>query len=91
MKPVSVFKLTQDDWYPPYNLDGDQVVRVSFLGNISNPDEYPTYRVCVWGRDDFGKEYDSDNETEVWCLFLQVIGMEFVDCDELTKLGFVSA
>jgi hypothetical protein len=45
----------------------------------------------VWGNDDDGMEYDCDNETEAWTMFLQVIGMKFVNKEDLKKLGYVPA
>jgi len=50
-----------------------------------------TWRTCVWGTDDCGMEYDCDNGAECLEKFLQVIGMDYVDMEELTNIGFVSA
>lgn len=93
---VEVFKRTQDEWYGNYKIVGDQrvsdLVEVSFINlspNVS-PGE-PNWRVCVWGNDDLGMEQDLENETEAWNIFLQVIGMDYVNRDKLLALGFVSA
>ena len=94
---VEVLKPTQDNWHGSYSVDGYNGVRnhmfveVIFNGNISPPGETPLFRTCVWGNDDCGMEFDSYLEGEVWNKFLQVIGMKFVNRDELIKLGFVSA
>lgn len=94
---VDVFKRTQDDWYGSYKLqpiygpEGGMLVRVSFLGNICPPDEVPLYRTCVWGNDDCGVEFDTYLEGQAWNIFLQVIGMRYVNRDALKELGFVSA
>lgn len=94
---VEVLKPTQDDWYGSYTINGgyngvtnQMFVEVIFNGNISSPDRAPTWRTCVWGNDDCGMEFDCSTETEAWNKFLQVIGMKFVNRDELIKLGFVS-
>ena len=88
---IDVFKTTQDDWCGSYQMDNQMLVQVSFCGNISPPGDSPTWRVCVWGNDDMGMEFDCDNETQAHTLFLQVIGLEFVNFKELRNLGFVSA
>jgi hypothetical protein len=100
MYRVEVFKPTQDDWHGSYRLDdwyngtkNQMLVNVIFNGNIRSydPKETPVWRTCVWGNDDDGMEYDCDNETEAWTMFLQVIGMKFVNKDDLKKLGYVPA
>lgn len=85
MKPVRVFKKTEDDWFPSF--DGD-LVEVSFLRIWDG-----TWRVCAWGKDDFGLERDfaASQEAEAWNVFLQVIGMENVNQSSLQSLGFVGA
>lgn len=97
---VEVLKATQDDWYGSYTLDGyykgtekQMFVCVRFHGNITayDPTRPPVWRTSVWGNDDCGMEFDCATETECWVTFLQVIGLEFVNRDDLIKLGFVSA
>jgi hypothetical protein len=36
-------------------------------------------------------EFDCDNEAQAWNMFLQVIGLDYVDMDALRSLGYVSA
>ena len=93
---VEVFKRTQDDWYGNYKIVGDQrvsdLVEVTFMNLLPTTGPEPTnWRVCVWGNDDCGQERDFESETEAWNIFLQVIGMEFVNLQALRDLGFVSA
>lgn len=95
---IEVLKPTQDNWYGSYELsDGyngvknQMFVEVIFNGNISPPGRAPTWRTCVWGSDDFGMEFDCDNEAEAFNKFLQVIGWKFVNREDLKKLGFVPA
>jgi hypothetical protein len=95
---IEVLKPTQDDWYGSYTIDGgyngvkgQMFVKVVFNGNISAPGQTPTWRTCVWGNDDCGMEFDCDTEKECLDKFFQVIGMKFVNREELYKLGFVTA
>lgn len=92
MKRIEVFKETQDDWYPSYYLkQGNMLVSIMYHGNISHPGIAAVYRTSVWGNDDCGMEYDSTNEAECWNVFLQVIGMNYVNRADLYALGFLSA
>lgn len=97
MKQVDVFKVTQDDWYGSYHIEEyfgvkkQMVVQVTFCGNISEENEIPVFRTCVWGSDDCGMEFDSHLEGESWNRFLQVIGLNCVNRQDLIDLGFVSA
>ena len=94
---TSVFKRTSDSWYDNYIIVDDarvkDLVEVSFYSNICAYDKTlrPVSRTCVWGNDDCGMEFDSENETEAWNMFLQVIGMEDVTKEKLKCLGFVMA
>lgn len=95
---IKVYKPTLDDWYESYkltlsssNTERQMLVECIFNGNIMEffPDEMPIWRTCVWGTDDCGMEFDCSTEAEAWNKFLQVIGMEFVDMQKLSALGFV--
>jgi hypothetical protein len=98
MRPINVFKPTQDEWHGSYTLndwhDGIKnrmLVEVSFRGNISDPLSRPIFRTCVWGNDDCGMELDSPDEGTAFNAFLQVIGMENVNRADLQALGFIPA
>lgn len=91
---AQVFKRTQDDWYGNYKIAVDQrvsdLVEVTFMNLLPGPT--PTgWCVCVWGNDDYGLERDFESETEAWNIFLQVIGMEFVNQQALRDMGFITA
>jgi len=97
---VEVLKPTEDNWYGSYKIQDwyngvreQMFVEVIFNGNITayDPKLAPVWRTCVWGNDDCGMEYDCDNETQAWNMFLQVIGMKFVNRQALKDLGFVPA
>lgn len=93
MHPVEVYKLTQDSWYPEYTCEDGKLVSVSFRKTGPVNSENFEWRVCVWGADDCGmeKDFSQGKESEAWCCFLEVIGMEFVNMQALRNLGFQSA
>jgi hypothetical protein len=95
---IEVLKPTNDDWcgshivqdWPSSTGPGtveQMFVSVVFNGMVGDG----TWRTCVWGTDDCGMEYDCDNQLECWNKFVQVIGMDYVDMEELTNIGFVGA
>lgn len=98
VKRYKVFKKTQDNWHPSFELDdGTMMVAVSLIGplgplgplrKITKPYEY---RVCVWGDDDMGMELDSTDEEVVVAAFFKVLELEFVNYDNLKAMGFVPA
>ena len=81
---VEVFKKTSDEWCP--NYPGD-TVEISYLGKIDDE----VYRVCAWGRDDCGMDFDHESESVVWQKFIEVISLEDVTFEKLKEMGFVSA
>lgn len=99
MKPkklerVSCFKMTDDDWYPSYKLQGyhagtmnQKLVTVTFL-------QFPDgggYRCCVWGQDDCGMDFDHEDRNLVWFTFMDVLFQEKVNKGFLKDRGFVPA
>jgi hypothetical protein len=95
MKKINVYKPTNDDWYPVYQVkgwDNLQLVCVSFTQTGPDPARgNGKWRVCVWGADDCGMERDYDDRSEAMTMFYRVISWEFVDLTLLLELGFVSA
>ena len=90
---MKVFKLTSDDWYPSYKLDGyhngrkdPQLVEVSHL-KLTNGQ----YRVCVWGADDAGMDFDTKSGNKALRVFLTVINWDDVTRAKLKELGFIPA
>jgi len=84
----SCFKKTQDNWCGNYY---NELVKLTFHGNITPYREIPTYRVSVWGNDNMGMEFDTKNERTAHFIFQQVIGLEYVNKTDLIKLNFVSS
>jgi hypothetical protein len=95
MKKINVYKPTNDDWYPAYQVKGWsnlQLVCVSFIQTGPDPARgNGQWRVCVWGADDCGMERDYDDRSEAMTMFYRVISWEFVDLKLLREHGFVSA
>lgn len=91
---VRVMKKTTCDWYPPYRLDGPyrgkplDLVEVSFLELSDN-----SWRVCIWGADDTGKEKDflPEQREDAWQTFVLVISQDAVNPGWLADNGFINA
>lgn len=89
-KRISVFKPTEDDWYPSYLLaDANaKLVKITIL-------EYPTmlgkFCVCAWGADDFGLQKEFDNLEEAKRVFETIIELNTVSIKQLIKLEFENA
>jgi len=75
-----IFVPTSDDWSP--NFPNNQA-RLSYIGRISDG----KFRVCVWGADDFGMEYDATTEGEARWLFNHLSRLD-ITRKYLKKLGF---
>ena len=93
---VSCFKLTDDDWYPSYKLDGyhkgverPKMVTLTFLQFLHDEG----WRVCVWGADDCGmhKDFSPEQRQDAWDLFLLLLSLPAVNQGKLKDLGFISA
>lgn len=82
---VSVYKQTQDCWYPSYEYDFGMLVRVSMFQMDDG-----CWRVHCSGMDDFTvmKELKPNEENQARCLFLDLIGREEVNLDDVLEMGF---
>ena len=89
MDKINVLKETHDYWYG--NFGGDKV-KLIYHGNIVPPierlNEIPLYRVSVWGNDDFGMIFDTNNENEAKELYASLSKKSFIDKDYLQSLDF---
>lgn len=77
---IEIYKPTQDDWYPNFE---NNTVQLSLL-NLGNN----TYRVCSWGNDDFGMELDFETLGEAEYIFDILNKKEFINKEDLKKMGF---
>ena len=95
MKRITVFKLTNDDWYPSYTIQewykGVRLQRMIELSQIELGYD-KTWRVCAWGGDDFGLERDFVGEyaeQESSDIFILLLEKGQIDTKDLTDLGFI--
>ena len=86
---ITIYKKTNEDWYPSIIMDGGQYIEVSFIP-LSNK----KFRVCAWGDDDFGmeKDFESKDRFAAYSLFKEIEKIE----QPLTKSyfknkGFINA
>ena len=87
MKRSYIYKLTNDNWHK--NHFGNKV-KLMYHGDITpcNVGTHRTYRVSVFGNDDFGMVFDSCIEQEVLDMFFTLSQMKVINKEDLTKLGF---
>lgn len=83
---ITVFKSTQEDWHPSYEMEDHLFLRVSYIPLNNN-----TYRVCVWGADDFGMEKDLNSKNNAKELFHKIVELPEISENALKHLGFVYA
>lgn len=90
----SCFKLTQDDWYPSYQLahhhNGVQQPKLVIVSFLQLPFS-GEYRVCVWGDDDTGMERDFTDKKEAERCFNTLLTKRHVNKKGLDSLGFGGA
>lgn len=93
---TTVYVSTDDDWCPSYIMNmthspDKMMVIVSFFELHDPDDKTPMYRVCVWGADDLGMEFDTHDRTFAESYFIMCISQETLNIEFLTEKGFVSA
>lgn len=97
MKELELFKrsLPEDEWAGNYILSTANRENISNLVRVvfGRPQPKDSWRVGVWGNDDFGmiKDFnikDGQTEEDADKCFLQVISLKIISQDTLTELGF---
>lgn len=94
---TTVYVSTDDNWCPSYILTrkhgpDKMLVTVSFFEfKDPNDGDRPMYRICVWGADDLGMEYDVYDRTLGESYFIMCISQETLNMDFLKDKGFRSA
>lgn len=83
-EPIEIMIPTTDDWYPNYQ---NNIVRLVYVGELVDS----TYRVAVWGADDFGVEYDAKDKETAENIFNKLKTKTNITQKELYDLGFVNA
>lgn len=90
-KRLEVIKPTDDEWYGNdfiRNRFGKEV-RVVQVSYIRLPDG--THRVCVWGNDDFGLEFDYKKHRDALRAYKRILSMEKVNKQPLKDMSFYPA
>jgi hypothetical protein len=89
---LECFRPTKENWHPSYLIESKTYLQVRVLklwmGDKPVP---PKYRVCVWGADDMGMEFDTESETEAYSLYLVLCGQQYIELADLKARGFISA
>ena len=85
IKSEDVLVPTTDDWYP--NYEGNKV-QVSIMPLIPRTEDEKLWRVCVWGADDCGMEYDTDDKHDAMVTFDMLKHRDFITKAGLLELGF---
>lgn len=92
---LDVFKQVSEDWYGPFRIARDKRYEGAWFVRVSLMElpfaEPVTYRVCVWGNDDFGMEFDTPSLDIARELYTALVLTEDLRQDTLTELGFVRA
>lgn len=90
-REIKIVKSTEDDWYGNelLNICG-HVTRVVTCSLMRLLDQ-KTWRVCVWGNDDFGLEKDSESFDEIYDLFMQILVLPNVNKQKLKDMGLYNA
>lgn len=94
MQRIDCFKPTSDDWCGNFKIENDvrhpkpYLVHVSFM-QLSNGQ----YRVCVWGNDDAGMDFDvpRDQKDRARKVFVKVCPLKDVTRTRLLQMGFTWA
>lgn len=90
MKTIRVYKETSDNWYGNFSIKNDarfvkaDLVMIKFFKLLDNK----TYRVCVWGNDDFGMEYDTKDKDKAKKIFSKIILQPVLEKVYLEQMGF---
>ena len=81
MKRTEILKHTNDDWYGNYE---NNKCKLCYIGLLSDG----TFRVAVWGNDDFGIDKDLKTETEAIEMFNMLKEYKTINHEDLYDLGF---
>lgn len=82
--PICIMKITTDNWYPNYE---NNMVKLSYIGKLRNG----KFRVCVWGADDFGLDYDTNTKAKARKMFRKLQNKKILTQQNLYDLGFINS
>lgn len=77
---LSVYKSTEDDWYPPF--PNKTVKVIMFRGSYEDG-----WYVRVWGADDMGVEKNFEKKGDALCLFMSLISLKYVNIQDTIDFG----
>ena len=83
-EPIDIMKPTTDDWYSNYP---NNMIKLTYIGRLTDN----MFRVAVWGNDDFGVEYDVEQEQEALKMFEKLKNEPVLTKQALYDLKFVNA
>ena len=83
-KPIRLMKPTTDNWSPNFE---NNMVLVSYIGKLTDGN----FRVCVWGNNDLGMEYDTKQEKNAKEMFQRLSKKNIITQKKLLKLDFIYA
>lgn len=89
-KEIFALKRTNTNWIGSYYLENntiDKYVKVA-LRDISSPVAKKCFKVIVTGNDDYGYSVIYKTPGEAQATFSTLALKEFVDLDDLAKMGF---
>ena len=89
---IDCFKPTSDPWYGEFKIANDARHQNQGFVHVSCMQLHDkTWRVCVWGNDDCGMEWDQPHESNARTMFTDICLMDDVTSWRLQELGFVRA
>lgn len=82
-KQIDVMMPTTDCWFPNYE---NNMVKLSYIGRLPNK----TFRVAVWGADDYGLKFDAEDKRTAKKIFNNLKEKVNITKGYLYELGFVN-
>lgn len=94
IKRISAFIEVKEDWYGNFKIENDQrflnskFVQVSLIELTDK-----SHRVCIWGNDDLGMEWDfpADKRSDALAVYQQILITPYPSRKWLESIGFVYA
>lgn len=90
-----VMKPTNDDWYPSYGVEDPIPNDHNHTGGFAKLSTFPlsngTFRVCVWGADDFGMERDFKSKSDANRLYKKLSESAIISKDICESHGMARA
>lgn len=91
---ITCFKRTTDEWYGEFRIHNDgrhekeRYVHVSFMPLNTTP---ILWRVCVWGNDDLGMEFDTEEYENALEVYTELVLLPVVNKSHCVARNLVYA